>query len=464
LFEERAGILAQVQQFLRRYIVLDDQYLLAASAWVMASWLSEIWSRFPHLAITSPEMRCAKTRLLEVLKVITRNSFYTTNLTPAVLYRLIEREEGLLTFLVDECQSLSRLGSETSEVVRELLNSAIEREAIVWRCGGAKNDKLIPFRMYCPKAFAMIGAPDPVLADRCLQVALRRKTKEEHVERAYLDAIKADGAPIQQSLLDWSTKVIAEWGLERQGNVAEVYQKIKPFDIENDRMAELLLPLQTVLTLEDETEALLGLQAYARSLDERDQLEESRTVGVILLAALRELFYPKVTGVRKDFLSTQEIVRRLIKREHEPWAEIGKGGTPLTPRALALLLRGYGVKPKKDKDNTCQGYYRHDLEDSWKRYLGSGPESRSSHGASSSSTPPKESSHPSKASHPSPDSDEGSEGREGSEDSLESVRQTKSMAQTKAAIKPKAPSKPVTKAGLQPKPQPKAPHTTRRAK
>jgi hypothetical protein len=69
--EEKTTLVGDIEAYLKRFLLLDDSECLAASAWVMAAWLSDLWDRFPHLAITSAEMRSGKTRFLEVLELIT---------------------------------------------------------------------------------------------------------------------------------------------------------------------------------------------------------------------------------------------------------------------------------------------------------------------------------------------------------------------------------------------------------
>ena len=53
-----------------------------------------------------------------------------------------------------------------------------------------------------------------------------------------------------------------------------------------------------------------------------------------------------------------------------PWEDLdGKG---IKARRLAILLKPYGVRPKKIRisdDSTTRGYKREDLEDPWQRYL-----------------------------------------------------------------------------------------------
>jgi len=354
VFKGRPGIVGKVVEYLLDYMVLPAGVEVVIAAWVVAARLIEVWDRFPHLAVTSPEKRCGKTLLLDLLFPIVPRGRYTTNISPAALYRVIELEQP--TLLMDESQSLKRRGSEASEVTREILNAGIGRNAKVTRCGGERHDKIEEFAIYCPKVFAMIGDPDGVLADRCLPVPLKRKTKDDVVERYRSRVVEQRGEKLKASL--------EQWAQDSQAQVSKVYNGLEPFLIENDRMAELLLPLQAVATVAGDGQVLNVLYQYAVGLDERDQEQETQTPGVRLLVACRELLGRKVA-----FMPTDNLIRLLVDRREEPWHRWTRGES-ITREGLATLLRPFGIKPARNKTQTARGYHAADFQDAWQRYLG----------------------------------------------------------------------------------------------
>jgi hypothetical protein len=277
--------------------------------------------------------------------------------SPATVFRRIEEERPTLLF--DEAQSLGRRGSETSEVLREILCGGIGRNATVSRCRG-QNHEVHDFPIYCPKAVALIGKLDGVLADRCLPVRMERKTAADQVARCRMAVVEKEGKVIHDGLEAWS----ADGGVRQA--VAEAYAELEPFPIDNDRMAELLLPLQAVLTVLGETEALKELKTYADTVEELGRQGETQSTGAQLLAALRDIF----TTSKATFLRTDSVISALLARDEEGWATCNRGQA-ITREMLANLLREYGIRSQKDTKakGTPRGYVRCDFEAAWSRYV-----------------------------------------------------------------------------------------------
>jgi hypothetical protein len=372
------GLVWKVHRFLAAYVVMPEPVLLAVSAWVVASWLADLLDRFPHLAITSPEGRCGKTRLLELLEQVCRNAKLGVGSSAAALYRKIAAGQGdrtrLPTVLLDEAQSLNRCGSEGSEVLRELLCSAVGKNAVVSKCVGQDHEPF-DFPVYCPKVITKIGKLDGVLADRCIPAPMKRKTKGDEVRRCRMREVESEGAALRDELRKWSGRP----GV--RAKVKEAYDRLDPFDIDNDRMAELLLPLQAAVEAAGDGEAVGMLQGYARGLEEMGGEADAVSPGVLLLAALRDIFGgdTPVTGRPKSpakgwlALGADRIIFELIAREDEPWATYRRGSEPITREGLANLLRPYGIKSEFNKGRTGKLYYAARFEDAWERYLPAPP-------------------------------------------------------------------------------------------
>jgi hypothetical protein len=354
--EEHTSLIEEVESFLTDYILLPPYTPTIIAAWVIAAWMSSAWDRFPHLSIYSPEKRCGKTRLLDVLKLIVPNALSTSSISPAALYRVIGQSSKRPTIMLDEAQSLSRVKSESGEVLRELLNAGIEKDAKVIRCGGKKMEEIKEFPTYSPKIFAQIGEPDGVIADRSLPIEMKRKTEKDIVQRFRPREVQPRAKALRERLEQWAT--------DNEQEATTIYSLIEPLDIENDRMADLLMPLQTVIFLDGEARPDM-LSAYTASLDERDKRQESQSWGVRLLSACREIFEGEEDNA---FIPTSTLIEHLVSRTEEPWHRWNRG-QGMTDEALANLLRPYGIRPTHNKLKTKRGYFEGDFQEAFERYL-----------------------------------------------------------------------------------------------
>jgi hypothetical protein len=366
----------RVRGYLEAYLVLAEPSLAAVSAWTMATHLTDVWDEFPHLGITSPEKGCGKTRLLGLLTGMCRSALNVVGISPAAVYRTIAKLQP--TLLMDEAQCLTRRGSETTEVLREVLCGSIEKDATIVRCVG-QNHEPTAFPIYCPKAVALIGNLDGVLADRSLPVRMRKKLKTEKVRKHQRRVAKPEGEAVRAELAGWANDPATAEA------VARAYAELEPFDLTSDRMADLLLPLQAVLTVVAQAadtfqpgspgawsaaRPLTLLKRYAGGVEEQEHEAEMQSPGVRLLAACREVFEQNshYWGKGDPFLATSVLIGLLITREEEPWAHWCRG-EPINNEGLAKLLRPFGIRSCRNRKQTARGYPLTAFADAWARYL-----------------------------------------------------------------------------------------------
>ncbi|MCH7576762.1 MAG: bifunctional DNA primase/polymerase, partial [Chloroflexi bacterium] len=95
-----APLLGDVLAYIRQYVVLSDAQADAITLWVAHTHALDAAESTPYLAITSAEKRSGKTLLLEVLQLIVARPWFTGRVTPAALYRRIDKE--CPTLLLDE--------------------------------------------------------------------------------------------------------------------------------------------------------------------------------------------------------------------------------------------------------------------------------------------------------------------------------------------------------------------------
>jgi hypothetical protein len=353
--------IAAIYCYLEAYIILPPPLLLLVSAWVLASYLTELWDRFPHLGVESPVGRCGKSRLLELLEKVCLNAWPVLNPSAAVLYRKIA-DKKKPTVLFDEAQALDRGDkNETCKIVYDMFCAAISKNASVPRCEHDGEEwVVVDFPVYCPKVMARIGRIKGILADRCLRITIKRKHKDEKTERSRERVWGPKGEKLGKALAKWAKDS------KRKKRITEVYDRLDLFAMDNERMAEMLLPLQAVVIEEFGEDSLpyRALRHYALGSEALDREAEKDSAGLLLLRAIREIFAEK----DGDFLPTPDLIQALCRRDEEPWYEYTHG-KPINDVRIAGLLADYEIKSGRNKDRTARGYYKADFRDAWERYL-----------------------------------------------------------------------------------------------
>src|SRR5262249_44430119 len=108
-----AKILDEVRAFIGRYMKMTDAQLTAVALWVAHTYAVMIAIYTPYLAVTSAEKRCAKSRLMEVLRYLVWASWLVADATPAAMFRKIEKERP--TLFLDEGDALFKGNKEKAE-------------------------------------------------------------------------------------------------------------------------------------------------------------------------------------------------------------------------------------------------------------------------------------------------------------------------------------------------------------
>lgn len=340
-------LLNEMKAVFNRFLTLADAAVDAVTLWAVHAHALDAFQVSPILAITSPVPECGKTTALRILSALTPRPMPTANLTPAVVFRVVE--EIRPTLLVDEADSFLGRNDE----LRGILNSGHERRfAVSPRCVG-DNHEVRTFRTWAAKAIAMIGKLPPTLASRSIEIAMKRRTGEEEGEELRGDRLD-EFDPLCRRAWTWA-----------QANLHSLRQADPPVQLRN-RAADNWRPL---LAIADQAGG--GWPERARlsaRLLSGATIQEDDTVAIQLLARLKEIFERRDA----DRLSTAEILRELIADEEAP---TGPGGRDLNSRDLARHLNGFGIGSQQVRfgDKTLKGYFADDFADDFARYLPADP-------------------------------------------------------------------------------------------
>jgi putative DNA primase/helicase len=342
-----AELLADLARTPDRFLALPPGAATTAALWTVHAHAHEASSISPILAITSPEKRCGKTRLLEVMGGLVPRPLPTANISPAALFRAVEKYRP--TLLGDEADTFLTHHEE----LRGILNSGHTRAgAVVVRTVGDDHDAR-RFSTWAPKAIALIGKLPGTLEDRSILIPMRRRAPDERVEKLRLDRLH-ELEPLRRKAARWASD-----------NLEELRQAEPEMPPElNDRAADNWRPLLAIAELAGESWPERARKAAVLLSGAVEEGEEA--AGVQMLADVRDLFRERNT----DRLPSSEIVEALVQLEDRPWPE-WRRGQPLSKRQLASLLRRFGIKPKQlrvEGDKT-RGYDLADFADAFSRYL-----------------------------------------------------------------------------------------------
>jgi putative DNA primase/helicase len=348
-----AALLNELRSALTKHVVLPPYASETLALWILHTYGFEFRDVTTYLGIVSPEKRCGKTRLLGVLGKLANRAVVAANISPPALFRVIE--EVRPTLLIDEADTFV----EGNEELRGILNAGYSKEgAYVMRVAPARvverepgnetqKTRLARFSCWCPKVMAAIGRLPETLTDRCIVVTLQRKRLGEECERLR----NLEPGPMRQRC--------ARFVRDHAERIASLRPEL-PASL-NDRAADIWEPLLSLAELAGGEWPGLAREAAAKLSGET---QESSAIAALFFRLYRAL----ATG-NEDRIFSRDLAKYLDSVKECPWAEVWKG-KPVTERALASVLRPYGIGPRTIwiDGESAKGYVRQDFEEAAGRY------------------------------------------------------------------------------------------------
>lgn len=346
-----AALLDDVADAIRSYVVLSNAQRDALALWCAHchGFAAAVMTPYPH--VTSAERESGKTRLLELLALLTPRALHLSNTTTAALARSVSQEPPP-TLLLDESDNTLKREREYVAALLSILNDGYRRGGQTLLCLPPKwEPSLLP--VFSPKAIAGLGQLPDTVASRSIRIELKRKTKAEHVERFRRREALAVLLPLRDALETWAAENIDTLAAARPELPDEL----------GDRAQDVWEPLFAIADLAG-GDWPQRARAAALELSSSQNIDEE-SARVRLLFDVRAVF----DGRDAERISTAELVEELCGNDESPWGDWF--GKPLTGRALAKLLRPFGIRPRVIRlgDETARGYAREQFDDAFERYL-----------------------------------------------------------------------------------------------
>ena len=286
----------------------------------------------PRLVISSPQKRCAKSRLLDIIAGTCHNPLATVNATTAAIFRSIGDHPP--TLILDEADTLwgSKKVAEENEGLRALLNAGHQRGRTALRCVG--NSRTTAFPTFAMAALAGIGMPDTI-TDRAVNISMRRRAPDEVVAQF---RARRDGptlAKLRGRLADWASANM------------DVLTGAEPDMPVEDRAADTWEPLVAVADVVGGHWPTTARSVCKALVNAAESDDEDTSLPTKLLTDIRDIFQTANTA----FLPTAQLIAELHSVEDSPWQDFA-----LNPSKLAYRLRDFKIKPARAVRNTVRGY------------------------------------------------------------------------------------------------------------
>lgn len=341
----------QISQILDDHIACTDAVKVAATLWMLMTWLIPASHFLPIAWINAPERRCGKSTLLTLMSRMSRRSLPTSNITGSALFRSIENHKP--TLFIDEIDTFIN----DNEGIRGVLNAGHSRDnPYIIRCVGDDNEP-VPFNVFGAKAISGIGKIPSTLIDRSIPLTLRRKMKSETKKRV---------RDLPENITNTIKSKLARWSDDNMLAV-KAATPVLPVCV-NDRAQdnwEILLKIAFILG-DDWLE-----QAYKACIEISGIENDGPSIAEQLLADIRSVFKVKNT----DRFLTRDLISGLCHDSEMLWATFNQGKR-ITARQIAKILGGFRISSKdirahdlRGNEVRGKGYDLSDFQDTFSRYL-----------------------------------------------------------------------------------------------
>jgi Protein of unknown function (DUF3631)/CHC2 zinc finger len=349
------ALIRDIIRRIQRHVICSSDDALVIALWIAFSWIHEDAAvHSPLLLVTSAEPESGKTTTLSIVSYLAPRAIASVEISKAALYRAIQLWKP--SFVIDEFDTVLGSSDADKQELRSVVNSGHVRGQCVLRC---ITDEHRPetFSTFAPKCLGMIGKKlPPATLGRCITIELRRRLKDETIERfAHQD--DPELGDLRRRLRRWS-----------MDNADALRAEVSMPDNFDNRRADNWRLLFSIADLCSGAEDW-GDKARAAAVKVEGSCETT-SINVVLLIHIRRLF---VEDQCEYFLSAR-LVDRLKEDLEAPWAEWNRG-KGLSQKGLAELLGGrrggFGIRSVDihlPDGGHNQGYRRAQFEEAWARY------------------------------------------------------------------------------------------------
>lgn len=342
-----AQLLYDLYDTITRYVVFANRHqAIAVTLWIAATHGLPAWQHATRLAVTSPQKRCGKSRLLDIVAGTCHWPLLCVNATPAAIFRSIgANEDKPPTLIVDEADALfgTKRIAEQNEDLRALFNAGFGRNRPALRCVGPLQTPT-EFATFAMAALAAIGRLPDTITDRAVNIDLQRRSSDEPVSQFRTRRDSPRLVKLRDRLSVWV-----------KANIDALREMVPDLPVE-DREADAWEPLVAVADAAGGSWPKRARSACVVLTESAAEDDEA----IMLLTDIRDVFAESA----QIFFPSQLLVNELRNIEESPWRD-----EELNPSKLAQRLKPFGVKPRHNAAKTVRGYALESFRTTFKRYL-----------------------------------------------------------------------------------------------
>jgi hypothetical protein len=280
-YESDAHLVAEVTEFIHRYVDVTETFESIAAHYVLFSWVFDAFNELLYLRVRG-DYGTGKTRFLTVVGSIAYKPIFGSGAsTVSPMFHLLDKFNG--TLVIDEADF--RFSDEKADLVK-ILNNGNVRGFPVLRTMVERNGEFSPraFQVYGPKIIASRGEYE----DRALES--RFITEDMGVRPLRRDVPINLPAGWEDEAVALRNKLLM-YRFRKRGTV-KVRQELVDWSVEA-RINQILVPLLSVI---DDANVRKAVMHYARRHHEERQRERAASVEAHIVTVLRRLFR-NVSGV-----------------------------------------------------------------------------------------------------------------------------------------------------------------------
>lgn len=335
----------QVAGVINDHVSLQPEMLSILTMYIYLTHLASNLKYVPLLGILSPEPRCGKTTLMEILEALVYSPKKTDNITVAALCKFTEMGH---TILIDEFDTFCDKSKEFTGII----NSGVRKSGTCTRYG--RNGQAIESPTFGAKIYAMIGTPPQTILDRSISILQQRKLATE-VKKS----LEHTGS------LGYLKHDIELWCKANLNAILSSREKVPKIQAANDRQADnyhILARIAACISPEIE----VAVRESACLLISALQEQENSHSGEKLMQDIKVVF--EETGTSK--MPTMEMIQRLCRLPDSVWGSY-KSNRPIQAHQLARILKLFKISSttiRFSSEVVSKGYHKEMFEDAFSRY------------------------------------------------------------------------------------------------